>query len=148
MMPSTDPNFYQPVKPQPIQRVMASAFPDNIQIESALDLPGQNPVMKRPKGGIRGAQSSQSLDKDGEKQQGIPFNNEICSVSKTVYLDLGPATRLVAPTAQVYCSQAQKQKLKAASSKTTTQDLNSSESLVGEQIKKQFLSELDKKEIK
>jgi hypothetical protein len=28
-----------------------------------------------------------------------PFNNEICSVAKGIYLDLGPATRFIAPTA-------------------------------------------------
>ena len=41
-----------------------------------------------------------------------PFNNEICSVAKGIYLDLGPATRFIAPTAQVFCSLTQKALLK------------------------------------
>jgi len=96
LMPSTDNNFFNPIKAKPIQRVLESAFPDQIQIESGLDLPGENPVAKRLKNMKGQTQQSESAQ--------LPFNAEICSVSKGVYLDLGPATRHIAPTAQVYCS--------------------------------------------
>lgn len=99
-MPSTDTNFFHPIKVKPIQKVLDSAFPDQIQIESGLDLPGENPFGKRKKS-------------ESEK---LPFNSEICSLSKGVYLDLGPATRHIAPTAQVYCSKQAKNSLKAGNS--------------------------------
>jgi len=71
-----------------------SVFPDKINIESALELDGENPTINK-----KGTMSDSTI---------IPFNNEICSVAKGIYLDLGPATRHLAPVAQVFCSKLQK----------------------------------------